>query len=143
MTDEPNVLRTLKRKRQDIEDMIVTYEKRLAEARTDLAHIAATIQLFEAAGDPDGVKPYQDIHRLFRRGEMVKLCKEALAKNGPMDTSELAAYVMEAKGFAPDKELRKAITYKIVQALRMQHKRGGIADAGRRRGLRVWNKTSK
>ena len=77
---DPQVLSTLRRKRNEIERVIVTYEKRLTEARRDLAHVNATIQLFEAATSPEGVKPYQDVHRLFRRGEIVILCKEALAR---------------------------------------------------------------
>ena len=135
---DPQVLSTLRRKRNEIERIIVTYEKRLIEARCDFAHVNATIQLFEAGALPDGPKPYQDVHRLFKRGEIVKLCKEALAKHGPMDTRELSHHVMEAKGFAEDNELRKAIAYRIVQALRMQRKRGKLDSPDKRKGVRVW-----
>ncbi|MFC3694855.1 hypothetical protein [Chenggangzhangella methanolivorans] len=135
---EPNVVLTLRRKRDEIETAIVTYTRRLEEARRDLQHVAATLQLFEAAAAPDGVRVYQDVHRLFRKGEMTGICKAALAERGPMDTRELAYAVMKAKGFAADEELRKAITYRIVQALRMQEKRGSVSGRGRRKGLRVW-----
>ncbi len=138
MTD-PQVLSTLKRKRREIENVIVTYEKRLAEARRDLAHVSATIQLFEAATAPSDVKVYQDVHRLFKRGEIVNICKEALAEHGPLDTRELSHHVMEAKGFADDDELRKAIAYKIVQAMRMQWKRGRVESPEKREGVRIWN----
>lgn len=37
---------------------LLTYEKRLDEARRDLAHICETIQLFEAATVSSGVKVY-------------------------------------------------------------------------------------
>lgn len=137
---EPNVVHTLRRKRDDIQAAIRDYEKRLDAARRDLAHVAATIQLFEAAADPEGVKPYQDIHRLFRRGEMATLCKAALAAHGSLDTPELAQHVMDAKGFAQDHELRKTITFKIVQALTMQAKRGTITMLPeKRKGRRVWS----
>jgi hypothetical protein len=139
---EPNVILTLRRKRDDIENAIAAYEKRLEAARRDLAHVAATIQLFEAAADPEGVKPYQDVHRLFRRGEIASLCKAALAERGPLDTRELSHAVMEAKGFAPDNELRKTIAFKIVQALTMQAKRGTIRASGRRNGVRLWDAPS-
>lgn len=136
---DPNVLKTLRRKRDDIENAIVTYEKRLAEARADLAHVNATIRLFEAAAAPADVRVYQDIHRLFRRGELVTLCKAALAEHGPLDTRELSTQVVRAKGFdEADKELRKAIAYKIVQALRMQLKRGTIGAEGKRNNVWVW-----
>ncbi|MFL1875215.1 hypothetical protein ACIKT0_08375 [Hansschlegelia beijingensis] len=135
---EPNVVLTLRRKRDEIEGAILAYEKRLEAARRDLAHVAATLQLFEAAADPEAVKPYQDVHRLFRRGEIVTLCKAALAERGPLDTRELSHAVMAAKGFAPDNELRKAVAFKIVQALTMQAKRGGVGRGEKRKGLRVW-----
>lgn len=134
----PQVLSTLRRKRNEIERVIVTYEKRLTEARRDLAHVNATVQLFEAGTAPGDVKPYQDVHRLFKRGEIVILCKEALAKHGPMDTCELSHYVMEAKGFVEDNELRKTIAYRIVQALRLQAKRRAIEMLPKRKGVRVW-----
>lgn len=136
---DPIIPAGLRRKRDEIENVIATYEKRLKEARRDLEHVNATLRLFEAATTPGDVKVYQDVHRLFRRGEMVELCKAALAKNGPMDTRELSHHVMRAKGFnKDDNELRKAIAFRIVQALTMQHKRGMIGDAGRRRNVRVW-----
>ena len=135
---EPNVVLTLRRKRDDIEAVIVTYEKRLLEARRDLQHVTATIQLFEAAATPTGVKVYQDIHRLFRRGELVAICKTALAERGSLDTRELAQAVMDAKGFAEDKELRKAIAAKLIHALDKQAKRGGLVFEGYRKGIRVW-----
>ena len=74
---EPKVLSTLKRKRSEIENVILTYEKRLTNARRDLSHVSATIQLFVSGTAPGDVKVYQDVHRLFKRGEIVKMCKEA------------------------------------------------------------------
>lgn len=135
---EPNVVHTLRRKRDDIESVIVTYERRLADARRDLQHVTATLQLFEAAASPEGVRVYQDIHRLFRRGELVALCKAALTERGPLDTRELSQAVMDAKGFADDAELRKAIAAKLIHALDKQAKRGGLACEGYRKGVRVW-----
>jgi len=136
---DPQVLTTLRRKRAEIENAIVAYEKRLKEARRDLAHVNATIQLFDADTAPEGVKVYQDIHRLFKRGELTAICKAALAEQGPMDTRQLSHHVMAVKGFGDDNELRKAIAYRIVQALRMQARRGKIGDAGKRGNARIWN----
>ena len=135
---DPNVLRTLRRKRDEIEQTIVTYQKRIDEARRDLAHVNATIQLFESNTPPGNVKVYQDVNRLFKRGEIVNLCKQAMAEKGPMDTRELSHHVMRAKGFKDDNELRKAIAFRIVQALRLQRKRGRIDSSGKRNGVRLW-----
>jgi hypothetical protein len=61
-----------------------------------------------------------------------------------MDTREIARFAMEAKGLdTGDKALAKAVGYRLIQALRMQHKRGKIADAGKRGGVRIWAVPSK
>lgn len=47
---------------------------------------------------------------MFKRGEMVTICKAALAK-GPMNTRQLSAELLKAKGLdASDKVLAKAIS---------------------------------
>lgn len=131
---------TLKRKRRLIEDTIVTYEKKIEEARADLAHVIAVIRVFEASDDPENLPTYADLHRVFKRSETMELCKKALGAKGPMTTMQLADYVMEARGLdRADKVMRQAVGYKIVQALRMQHLRGKIADAGKAKGgQRIW-----
>jgi hypothetical protein len=50
--------------------------------------------------DAGQIPPYVDIHRCFRRGEVINLCKEALA-SGPLNTRQLALRVMAAKGLIP------------------------------------------
>ena len=88
---------TLRSKRAEILASIAQYEKRIAQARADLSHVNACIALFEATGEPSDINPYVDTHRLFARGEMMRLCKDGLA-SGPKSTKELALYVMAAKG---------------------------------------------
>jgi hypothetical protein len=67
----PQVLSTLRRKRDDIEAAIATYESKLEEARRDLAAVAATIRLVELNGEARQFPAYADIGRLWKRGEMV------------------------------------------------------------------------
>ena len=87
------------------------------------------------------------VTRLGGRGEerrkctchsLFAICKGALAREGHQDTRQLSHAVMKAKGFGDDNELRKAVAYRIVQALRMQAKRGKIGDAGKRGNARIW-----
>lgn len=60
-----------------------------------------------------------------KRGEIASLCKKALAKECPLDTRELALRVVRAKGLdSRDDVLKQSVTYRIVQALRLQSKRG-------------------
>ena len=94
---EIRTVTTLRSKRAEIIAAIANYEKKLAQARADLAHITAAIAIFEASGDFEEIPPYVDIHRCFKRGEAIALCKEALAAHDPLNTRQLALKVMAAK----------------------------------------------
>jgi hypothetical protein len=137
---EIRTVTTLETKRTEIRNAIAVYERRLAQARADLAHVTACIRLFDLEDvTPCRIPPYADVHRLFRHRELGRLCAEALHKNGPQDTRELALYAMTAKGLdTGDAALAKAVAGRVIHALRMQHKRGKIADGGKRNGVRVW-----
>ena len=138
MTD-PQILVTLRTKRDYIERVIATYEKKIEAAKIDLAHINATLAMFEAPEGRTQFPVYMDTLRLFRRGEIVTICKAALAKEGPLDTRELALRVIKDKRLdAKDAVLRRSIAFRIVQAMRLQAKRGQVNGLPKRRGVRVW-----
>ncbi|WP_186417591.1 hypothetical protein [Bosea sp. CS1GBMeth4] len=136
---DPQVLNTLRRKRDAINEAIKLYEDKLAQARRDLANVSATIRLFEVGDEPLQFPVYMDIGRLFRPREIGKLCHTALALESPLDTRELALRVMRAKGMdESDKVLRSSVAHRVVQALSMQLKRGQIASPCKRDGVRLW-----
>lgn len=135
---EIRTVTTLAAKRVEIEAAISNYEKRLAQARADLAHVSACIAIFEASGEPSEAGPYVDVHRLFSRGEPMALCREALA-SGPKTTRELALCVMASKGLdTGDRVLARAMAGRLIHALRMQVRRGKVRDAGKAKGVRIW-----
>jgi hypothetical protein len=135
----------LRRKRNAIRDAIAAYESKLRESRADLAHVLATLRLFETAGEPADFTPYMDLNRLFRRGETTELCLAALQEEGELDTRQLTARVMQAKGLdVADKVLFQAIALRVVQTLRIRALRGKKIDGSkRRRGVCVWQLTSE
>jgi hypothetical protein len=135
---EIRTVTTLRRKRAEIISAIAQYEKRLAQARADLSHVNACIALFEASGEPGALTPYIDTHRLFARGELMALCKDALA-SGPKTTKELALHVMAVKGLdIGDKVLAHALASRMIHALRQQWRRGLLTDEGKVKGARLW-----
>jgi len=137
MDNEPLTVLALRRKRDQISGVIAEYERKIKEAQHDLAHVNACLRLYELTGDPRDFPPYIDLNRLLHRGETTRLCLEALAKEGPLDTRELAQRVMQAKGLNPeDKVLGQAIALRIVQTLRL--KRAKIDNRERRKGVTVW-----
>lgn len=135
---EPNIVLTLQRKRDEIERAIAAYEKKIEQARIDLASVNATLRLFKQDADPES-RVYLDTLRLFKRGELVAICKKVLAEEGTLDTRELATRVIRARGLdVSDRVLRTSITYRIVQAMRLQAKRGKVATPNKRGNVRVW-----
>src|SRR5277367_4500525 len=95
---EPIVILALRRKRDKIEGAIAGYERKIREAQADLAHVTASLRLFELSGDPSEFPAYIDLNRILRRGETTRLCLEILRAEGPLDTRQLTQRLMEAKG---------------------------------------------
>lgn len=136
---EIRTVTTLRNKRAEIESAIGNYEARLKQARADLAHITAAIAIFEASGDREAMTAYVDIHRIWKRGELMRLCRGFLASEGPLSTRQLAELAMTASGLdASDKVLAKSVAHKIVYAMRAQEIRGKITRIGKSKGACVW-----
>ena len=136
---ESQTLVVLRNKRYEIERVILNYEKQLEAARRDLAHVNATLRMFESPEARTEFPVYVDTLRLFKRGELATICKNALAEEGPLTTRDLALRVVRAKGLDEgDTVLRQSITYRIVQAMRLQWKRGKVQSPEKRGGIRVW-----
>jgi len=134
---EPIVILALRRKRDRIEAAIAGYERKIKEAQADLAHVTASLRLFELSGDPSEFPAYIDLNRILRRGETTRLCIAALQAEGPLDTRELAHRVMAAKGLnGDDRVLAQAISLRIVQTLRL--KRTKLDGTEKRKGVSLW-----
>ena len=60
------------------------YEKKIAQARSDLAHVTAVMWLFETSDRPADLARYVDSYRLFKRGEpwAKRLKKHGLKETG-------------------------------------------------------------
>jgi len=133
-----NIIKTLTSKRDGIERTIATYQKQIEEARRDLSHVNATIRLFETGRTEEGAR-YVDTLRLFKRGEVWALCRSALEKEGPLDSRELAVRLIQHHGLdVEDKVLRKSLTLRVVQALRLREKSGKARSLGRRLNVMLW-----
>ncbi|WP_342359900.1 hypothetical protein [Terrarubrum flagellatum] len=137
---EAQILMTLTAKRNELEAIIDQYEKRLHAARTDLAHVNATLRLFRTKGEPTEFPVPVGLNRIFRRGEAFGLCLEALrqAPDG-LDTRELSLAIIKAKGWDDaDRVLRMSVSAMIVGVLGQRAKRGQLRVAGKRKGVVIW-----
>ena len=68
----PQVLTTLTTKRQDIQSYIRDLERRLEQAKHDLAHVNATIRLFEVGDRQQQFPAYVNMRSLYRKGELTR-----------------------------------------------------------------------
>lgn len=133
---DSQILNTLRTKADQIAGTIAHYEDKLERARRDLSHVNAVMALYEAGED---VAPYVDLNRVFKRGEIAKLAKSYLSEAGELTTREIAARIIADKGMdTADSVLRKTVAYRVVQALRLQWKRGKIDSPGKRNNVRTW-----
>lgn len=134
----PQVLNTLNSKRKQIVAYIATLERDLERARRDLSAVTEAMRVFSP--EAENATAYMNFAGLFGRRELPELCRQALAaSDGPLDTSEIATYVMLAKGMdAADRHLRKAITYKIVQVMRRWEIEKKVGRLGKRGTVVVW-----
>jgi hypothetical protein len=136
---DPQILATLCRKRDEIEATISAYEKKIEAAQHDLVAVNATLRLFELNGESQQLPAYVAQGRLWKRGEIVSVCREALAAEGPLDTRELAVRVIRAKGLdEADQAMRQTVSFRVTQALSVAAKRGRVVSEGKRKGIRVW-----
>ena len=74
------VIQSLKYKRAEIHGRIAAYEAQIAQARHDLAHVSATIQLFT---EPEHQRArYMVSHGFFKKGEIADVCVRHLSSYG-------------------------------------------------------------
>jgi hypothetical protein len=95
---EIRTVTTLKHKVEEIRASIRMYEKKLAQAKSDLAHVNAAIRIFDPSDRPQDIARYVDSYRLFKRGEPWAICAAALA-SGPLTTKDLALALMRRRGW--------------------------------------------
>jgi hypothetical protein len=135
--EEPLVIQTLKQKRAEISGAIAAYQARIAQARHDLAHINASIRLFES-GEHNRAQ-YIVSHGFFQKGEIADICVRHLLADGELDTRQLAERVMcERHLDATDTALRNSVIFKVVQALRHAARRKIVTMVEKRKGVCVW-----
>lgn len=134
---EPLVIQMLKQKRVEISGVIAAYQGRIAQARHDLAHINASIRLFEG-GEQERAQ-YIVSHGFFKKGEIADICVRHLKADGELDTRQLAERVMcERKLEVSDTPLRNSVVFKVVQALRHAERRKIVTMVEKRKGICVW-----
>jgi hypothetical protein len=118
---ELHVVSALRNKRAELAGMVGQLEQQLARQRTNLAHLDATMRLFDPEIRPQEIRPRQQrAHSTwFRQGECLRLIYDGLRDApGPLTTRELAEQIMRAKAIpAGDDRSRELIQKTVLGSL--------------------------
>ncbi len=114
---EPHVIGALRKKRSELGGVVNQLEQRLVKHRADLAHLDATMLLFDPDVRPREIHPRRQRARSawFRPGECLRLIYDEL-RNAPqpVTTRELAVRIMGVKAMPMDDDRRRELIQKTI-----------------------------
>lgn len=131
------MIQTLTQKRAETLGRIKAYEAQIAQAKHDLPHVNATIELYAT---PERQRArYMVSHGFFKKGEIADICVRHLDIDGEMTARELAERVMAERHLEiSDTALRNSVVFKVVQALPHAKRRKLVRMVEKRKGMCLW-----
>jgi hypothetical protein len=118
---EPHVIGALRNKRAELAGMLRQLEQQLVQQRANLAHVDATMRLFDPDIRPKDIPPKQPRTRnaWFRPGECLRLIYDELREaTQPVTTRELAERIMRVKAIpVADNDRRERIQKTLLASL--------------------------
>ena len=118
---ELHVIDALRNKRAELAGVLRQLEQQLVQQRADLAHVDATMRLFDPDIRPNDIRPKQPRARnaWFRQGECLRLIYDELREaTQPVTTRELAERIMRVKAIpAADEQRRERIQKTLLSSL--------------------------
>jgi hypothetical protein len=116
---ELHVIGALRNKRAELDGILRQLEQQLAQQRANLAHVDATMRLFDPDIRPKDIRPKQPRERnaWFRQGECLRLIYDQLREaTQPVTTRELAERIMRVKAIPPADDQRRERVQKTLLA---------------------------
>jgi hypothetical protein len=118
---ERHVIGALRSKRAELAGMLRQLEQQLVQQRANLAHVDATMRLFDPDIRPNDIRAKQQRARnaWFRPGECLRLVYDELRKaTQPVTTRELAERIMRIKAIpAADDQHRELVQKTLLGSL--------------------------
>lgn len=142
------VIHGLVAKRAEVSGIIADLEERMRQERANLAHVDATIRLFDPEMNPRGIKPIRPAKGrsgLFANGEISRRCRDAIRKASPEPVSAelVVRQAMTDKGLDPeDKVVRQDMIRRFLWAMHRMQVAGIIGKVGNGMGAR-WTLPAK
>ena len=136
------VIHALTAKRAEVSGIIADLEERIRQSRADLAHIDATLRLFDPEIKVSAIRakqPAKERSGLFANGEISKRCREAIrrADGESVAAEDIVRQAMTDKGLDPeDGTIRRDLTRRFLWALHRMNVAGIISKVGHGLGAR-------
>ena len=114
---ELHVIGALRNKRAELAGVLRQLEQQLVRQRADLAHVDATMRLFDPDIQPNDIRPKQPRARnaWFRPGECLRLVYDELREaTQPVTTRELAERIMRLKAMPATDDHRRELVQKTL-----------------------------
>jgi uncharacterized coiled-coil protein SlyX len=116
----PHVIGALRNKRAELSGTLLELEKQLVQQRANLAHLDATMRLFDPDVRPNDIRPKQLRARnvWFRPGECLRLIYDELRQaSQPVTTRELAERIMRVKAIPAADQRRERVQKTLLGSL--------------------------
>jgi hypothetical protein len=118
---EPHVISALRNKQAEVAGMLRQLEQQLVQQRANLAHVDATMRLFDPDIRPKDIRPKQQLrarNAWFRPGECLRLIDDELREaSQPVTTRELAERIMRVKAISADDQRRERVQKTLLGSL--------------------------
>ncbi len=114
---ELHVVGALRSKRAELAGVLRQLEQQLGQQRANLAHLDATMRLFNPDIRPNDIRPKQPRARnaWFRPGECLRLIYDELREaTQPVTTRELAERIMRIKAIPAADDQRRELVQKTL-----------------------------
>ncbi len=114
---ELHVISALRDKRSELAGIVSQLQQQLTEHRASLAHLDATMLLFDPDVRPEEIRPRQQRSRSswFRPGECLRLIYDVLRDTPqPVATRELAERIMRVKAIPGADDRRRELIQKTI-----------------------------
>ena len=114
---EPHVISALSNKRAELAGIVRQLQQQLELQQANLAHLDATMRLFDPDIRPNQIRPKQQRARStwFRPGECLRLIYDALREAAqPMTTHQLAERIIRVKALPIADDRQRALVQKII-----------------------------
>jgi ribosomal protein L29 len=134
------VISGLRDKRSELAGQIVELEKQAMRLRADLAHVEATLRIFDPSAELERVVPRKLDNRAkwFKNGELSRHCREFLRLAGDrvVSADDIARDAMHKKGIADDRATRIKLIQTALFALNRLAAKGHVEKVGMGKGAR-------